>query len=457
MRGRAVKPGEFLRLVRLRPRSTPPHSYNDFCRLARRRLPRLVYDFVEGGADGEITLRANFEAFDRVHFTARSLVDVTERDPGVTVLGRRLEVPFICGPAGLARLVHRDGELAAARAAATAGTVFVISTASSYSIEEIAAVSDGPLWFQLYLWRSPDVVARLVDRAGAAGCEAIVLTVDVPLIGKRERDLRNGMMIPPSIGPTQALEAIRRPRWMWHLAAGPPVHFGSLLDLVPPNTDMASMSAYLDRELADLSKTWEDVAWLRERWAGPLLIKGVMSAADARRSVEQGADAVVVSNHGGRQLDGLPAALDVLGEIIEEVGGEAEVILDGGVRRGPTSSRLGPWAQPAPWAAGPGSGRSPPVARRAWRGCSRSSAATSTASSPCSAATPTKLSTPPFSASCGPGPACGCPGGASGGRRRIGRRNRSSAPRRPRPRAAVPVPARCRSGGGHASAGARRE
>ena len=161
-----------------------------------------------------------------------------------------------------------------------------------------------------------------------------MLTVDVPLIGKRERDLRNGMMIPPRIGPAQALEAVRRPRWLWHLAAGPPVHFGCLLDLVPPNTNMASMGAYMDRELSDLSKTWQDVAWLRERWDGPLLIKGVMSAADARRCVEQGADAVIVSNHGGRQLDGLPAALDVLGEVVAEVGGDAEVILDGGIRRG---------------------------------------------------------------------------------------------------------------------------
>ncbi|MCY3785762.1 MAG: alpha-hydroxy acid oxidase [bacterium] len=329
-----MKPGEFLRLVRLRPRPSPPQTYDDFRRLARRRLPRVVYDFVEGGADGEVTLRANHEAFDRVRFTASSLVDVSERDAGATVLGRRLGVPFICGPAGLARLVHRDGELAAARAAAAAGTVFVISTASSYSIEEIAAASDGPLWFQLYLWRSPEVVARLVDRAAAAGCEALVLTVDVPVIGKRERDLRNGMTVPPRVGPAQALEALRRPRWLWHLAAGPPVHFGCLVDELPPNTDMSSMAAYLDRELADLSKTWEDVAWLRERWDGPLLIKGVMSAADARRCVEQGADAVVVSNHGGRQLDGLPAALDALGPIVEEVGGEAEVILDGGVRRG---------------------------------------------------------------------------------------------------------------------------
>ena len=321
--------------MRLRPRPIPPHSYDDFRRLARRRLPRLVYDFVEGGADGEVTLRANHEAFDRVHFTARSLVNVAERDPGATVLGRRLEVPFICGPAGLARLVHREGELAVARATAAAGTVFVVSTASSYSIEEIAAVSDGPLWFQLYLWRSPDVVAQLVDRATAAGCEALVLTVDVPLIGKRERDLRNGMMIPPRIGPAQALEAIRRPRWLWHLAAGPPVHFGCLLDLVPPNTNMAGMAAYLDSELADLSKTWDDVAWLRERWDGPLLIKGVMSAADARRCVEQGADAVIVSNHGGppaRRPAGRPRRARRGG--LRGRRGEAEVILDGGIRRG---------------------------------------------------------------------------------------------------------------------------
>ena len=329
-----MNPIELARLVRLRRRPNPPQTYDDFRRVARRRLPRVVHEFVEGGADGEVTLRANYEAFDRVRFTAGSLVDVSERDAGVTVLGRRLEVPFICGPAGLARLVHREGELAAARAAASAGTVFVISTASSYSIEEIAAAGDGPLWFQLYLWRSPDVVAQLVDRAGAAGCEALVLTVDVPVIGKRERDLRNGMMIPPRIGPAQALEAMRRPRWLWHLASGPPVHFGCLLDLVPPNTGMAGMGAYLDRELTDLTKTWDDVAWLRERWDGPLVIKGVISAADARRSVEQGADAVIVSNHGGRQLDGLPAALDVLGEIVAEVGSEAEVILDGGVRRG---------------------------------------------------------------------------------------------------------------------------
>ena len=329
-----MRPTELARLVRLRPRPSPPHSYDDFRRLARRRLPRVLYEFVEGGADGEVTLRANHEAFDRVHFTASSLVDVTERDAGATVLGRRLEVPFICGPAGLARLVHRDGELATARAAASAGTVFVVSTASSYSIEEIAAASDGPLWFQLYLWRSQEVVAQLVDRAESAGCEALVLTIDVPVIGKRERDLRNGMSIPPRIGPSQALEALRRPRWLWHLASGPPVHFGSLVDLVPPNTGLAGMGAYLDRELADLSKTWDDMAWLRQRWDGPLLVKGVMSATDARRCVEQGADAVIVSNHGGRQLDGLPAALDVLGEIVAEVGGEVEVILDGGVRRG---------------------------------------------------------------------------------------------------------------------------
>ena len=326
---------EAVSMLSLRRSSPRLVSYEDFRCLARRRLPRMIYDFVDGGADGEVTLRGNEAAFDRLQFAARSLVDVSRRDAGATVLGRRIEVPFICGPAGLARLVHRGGELEAARAAASAGTVFVVSTASSYSLEEIAAASSGgALWFQLYLWGKGDVVRALVDRAEAAGYEALVLTVDVPVVGKRERDLRNGMALPPRIGPAQAFDAARRVRWLWHFLRGPSLNFGSLVDLVPDSTGAASIAEYTNRELVDQTKTWDDLAWLRERWSGPLLVKGVMSVEDARRSVDGGADGVVVSNHGGRQLDGLPPALDVLGEVAAEVGGEAEVILDGGVRRG---------------------------------------------------------------------------------------------------------------------------
>ena len=326
---------EAVSMLSLRRSSPRLVSYEDFRCLARRRLPRMIYDFVDGGADGEVTLRGNEAAFDRLQFAARSLVDVSRRDAGATVLGRRIEVPFICGPAGLARLVHRGGELEAARAAASAGTVFVVSTASSYSLEEIAAASGGgALWFQLYLWGKGDVVRALVDRAEAAGYEALVLTVDVPVVGKRERDLRNGMALPPRIGPAQAFDAARRVRWLWHFLRGPSLSFGSLVDLVPDSAGAASIAEYTNRELVDQTKTWDDLAWLRERWSGPLLVKGVMSADDARRSVDGGVDGVVVSNHGGRQLDGLPPALDVLGEVAAEVGREAEVILDGGVRRG---------------------------------------------------------------------------------------------------------------------------
>ena len=330
-----MKLTEAASLLSLRRSSSEMVSYEDFRRLARRRLPRLLFDFVEGGADGEVTLRANETAFDRLQFVSRNLVDVSQRDVSATVLGRRIEVPFICGPAGLARLVHRGGELEVARAAAAAGTIFVVSTASSYSLEEIAAAAgDGVLWFQLYLWGKGGVVEALVERAEAAGYEALVLTVDVPVVGKRERDLRNGMALPPRIGPAQALDAARRPRWLCHLLRGPSINFGSLVDLVPGAAGAASIAEYTSRELSDQTKTWSDLAWLRERWDGSLLVKGVMSAADARRSVDGGADGVVVSNHGGRQLDGLPAAVDVLGEVAAEVGGEAEVILDGGVRRG---------------------------------------------------------------------------------------------------------------------------
>ncbi len=330
-----MKLTEAASLLSLRRSSSEMVSYEDFRRLARRRLPRLLFDFVEGGADGEVTLRANETAFDRLQFVSRNLVDVSQRDVSANVLGRRIEVPFICGPAGLARLVHRGGELEVARAAAAAGTIFVVSTASSYSLEEIAAAAGGGvLWFQLYLWGKGGVVEALVERAEAAGYEALVLTVDVPVVGKRERDLRNGMALPPRIGPAQALDAARRPRWLCHLLRGPSINFGSLVDLVPGAAGAASIAEYTSRELSDQTKTWSDLAWLRERWDGSLLVKGVMSAADARRSVEGGADGVVVSNHGGRQLDGLPAAVDVLGEVAAEVGGEAEVILDGGVRRG---------------------------------------------------------------------------------------------------------------------------
>jgi L-lactate dehydrogenase (cytochrome) len=308
-------------------------GYDDVCRLARRRLPRGVLEFVEGGAGGEVTVAANRAAFDRRFFDPRHLSDVSARDTSTTVLGVRVRSPLLLAPAGLARLAHPSGgELDAARAAAAAGTIFCVSIAASCSLEEIRAVSDGPLWLQLYLWKDDELVRSLVDRARAAGYGALVLTIDVPVVGNRERDVRNGISLPPPLRLDTVLDAARRPAWTAAYLRSPAITMANLRDVVPGG--VGPVAAYVDRELTDQTATWERVDWLRRLWDGPLVVKGVLSARDAREAAARGADAVYVSNHGGRQLDGAPATLDVLPEIVDAVGDRVEVLLDGGVRRG---------------------------------------------------------------------------------------------------------------------------
>jgi L-lactate dehydrogenase (cytochrome) len=316
-------------------RSTLPavNTVDDLRRLAARRLPRMIFDFVDGGADGEVTMRANRSAFDDLQFQPRWLSDVSHRDTSTTVLGERVAMPFLLAPVGLATVVHPEGDLAAVRAAGEAGTVFVVSTASGHTLEEITAAATGPVWFQLYLWRNEQVVKDLVARAERTGCKALVLTVDVPVVGKRERDLRNGMSLPPKIRWRNAVDSARRPRWLRNLATGPAITFANLTGLADGDS-AASIGAYVDRELSDPSATWERVSWLRQMWSGPLVIKGILSAHDAAEAVRQGADAVYVSNHGGRQLDSVAGTCDVLAEVVDAVNGRAEVFLDGGVRRG---------------------------------------------------------------------------------------------------------------------------
>lgn len=308
-------------------------SYDDVRRIARRRLPRGVFEFVDGGAGGEVTLRENRAAFERVRFDPRWLTDVSNRETVTTVLGERVAMPVLLAPAGLARLVHPQGELAAARAAGAAGTIFSVSIASSVSIEEIADVASGPLWFQLYLWKSEAVVQGLVERARAAGYHALVLTVDVPTVGNRERDVRNGASLPPRIRIDTALDALRRPRWLYGFIRNPTITFANLGGIAG-SSDPGAIGPYVDRELNDPAATWERLDWLRRVWDGPLVVKGILSARDAAEAVRRGADAVYVSNHGGRQLDSSPATLDVLGSVVEAIGDRAEVLLDGGVRRG---------------------------------------------------------------------------------------------------------------------------
>jgi L-lactate dehydrogenase (cytochrome) len=310
----------------------PAVSVDELRSAARRRLPRPVFDFIDGGAEDERTLRANSADFGALAFRPNALVDVSLRDQETSVLGERVASPVLLGPCGLARLAHHDGETAAARAAAEFGTVFTLSTASSVSIERVAASGPGPRWFQLYVWTDRDATRQLVERARAARYQALCFTIDVPLSGQRERDLRNGMTIPPRPAPRTVLHWARHPRWVQRALLGDPITFANFLGQAASNSAV-SLGSLVNSQL-NPSMCWDDLSWLRELWDGPLVVKGVMSGAAARRAVDLGADAVVVSNHGGRQLDGLPSTISVLPEVVGAVGADAEVYLDGGVRRG---------------------------------------------------------------------------------------------------------------------------
>lgn len=307
-------------------------TIEDLRRAARRRLPRMVFDFVDGGAEDEFTLAENRRAFSDLAFRARVLVDVAERPQATTLLGRPLALPVVLGPAGLVRMAGRAGEAAAAVAAERCGTVSVVSSGSSVSLADVASAVGEPQWFQLYPWGDRRTVRALMGKARDAGYEAMVVTVDVPVVGSRERDLRNGLTVPPRVDPRTGADVLSRPRWLAELLTGPGVTFANFTDLVPRTgtSGLAAMTA----GLLNPGHTWADLEWMVAEWGGPVMLKGVMTGEDARRAADLGCAAVAVSNHGGRQADGLPGALDVLEEVVDEVGRDVEVVLDGGVRRG---------------------------------------------------------------------------------------------------------------------------
>ena len=309
-------------------------TIEDLRRLARRRLPRAIFDFVEGGAGDELTVARNRAAFERFLFEPRILVDVAKREQSTVVLGERVATPVLVSPTGMAGLCWPKGEVAAARGAHEAGTIYTLSTHSSCTIEEVAAGAPGPLWFQLYVWQNRDLTRSFVERARAAGYRALVLTVDVPVISRRERDLRNGFTVPPRITVRNALDTLRRVGWIRRVLLGPKLTLANLVGMPgAPRTDIVTMAGVANRQV-DPSLTWADLAWFRSLWSGPLLLKGVMTVADARKAVEHGVDGLVVSNHGGRQLDGTRASVEALPDIVDAVGSRVEVLLDGGVRRG---------------------------------------------------------------------------------------------------------------------------
>ena len=306
----------------------------DLRRLARGRVPRVVFDYIDGGADDEVTLRENERIYDDVTFRPRSAVSTPACDLSTTVLGTKLALPFILAPVGSTRLMYPRGEALAARAAGAAGTAYTLSTLSGTTIEEVRQTASGPLWYQLYLVGGRAVAEAALARAAATGFFALVVTVDTPVAGLRERDLRNGTPQLVSRSPLAMLpyvsQFVARPAWLAGF-----LRDGGLMRF--PNVVLADgPMRYVDvgPALEAAVVSWTDLAWIREVWHGSLVVKGVLTGEDARRAVDEGADAIVVSNHGGRQLDGAPATLRVLPEIVRAVGTRTEVLMDGGIRRG---------------------------------------------------------------------------------------------------------------------------
>ncbi len=301
--------------------------------LARVALPRPVFDFGDGGAEDERTLRRNEAVFDEVELLPHPLSGAATRDLSVALFGRRLALPIIVGPTGLAGLFWSDGERCAARAAAAAGTAFCLSHGSVCRLEDVAANDMGPRWMQVFVFRDRGFTRELAERAAAARYNALVLTIDNQMLGNRERDLRNGFAIPPRFRPADLAGMALKLPWLWRMRNElPRITFGNYVrpdEKVDIKTLAGRMAALLDPAM-----TWADVEELRRLWRGPLILKGVLHPAEARAAIERGIDGLIVSNHGGRQLDGAPASLDALPAIVEAVAGHIPVLLDGGVRRG---------------------------------------------------------------------------------------------------------------------------
>jgi len=309
-------------------------SVDDLRRIARRQLPGGVFDYIDGGAEDERTLAANQAAFAGTTFRPRVLRGVEKVDAGATILGGPVAYPLVLAPTGFTRIADPEGELAVARAAARAGLPYTLSTLSTRSIEEVRAVSDGRLWFQVYAWRDRGLVHEMVDRAAAAGYEALVLTVDTAVFGRRERDVRRGFSLPPTIGPGTLLDGAMHPGWTWAFVRSEPIRFANVVGReVGDGASPVTLSDYINTQF-DPGLSWDDVDWLRSVWDGPIVLKGVQTVEDAVLAADAGVEAIALSNHGGRQLDGAPATLPLVAPVADAVGGRTEIICDGGVRRG---------------------------------------------------------------------------------------------------------------------------
>jgi L-lactate dehydrogenase (cytochrome) len=319
-----------------RPLDVAPATANDYRELARRKLPRQLFDYVDGGAYDEATMRANVADLGEVRLRQVVMRDVSVRDPSVEVLGQRLALPVILAPVGLGGMLARRAEVQAARAAEAVGVPFVESTVSICSVEEVAKATSTPPWFQLYVMRDRGYAEDLMSRARAVGSPVLVMTIDLAVVGARHRDTRNAVVGEPGTWAKlrRGLDIATHPRWIATTAlGGRPLTFGNLEKAVPGARTPTAFKDWTDHQF-DPSVTWDDIAWVREHWPGRLVVKGVLDPEDARRAGEVGVDGIVVSNHGGRQLDAVPSTARALPEVAEAVGDQLEVLADGGVRTG---------------------------------------------------------------------------------------------------------------------------
>ena len=308
-------------------------TIDELRQVAYRRVPTMFYDYMESGSWTETTFRANCDDFSKMTFRQRVAVDMSNRSTAVDVLGTESKMPVAIAPTGLTGMQHADGEILAAQAAAEFGIPFTLSTMSICSIEDVAEKTQAPFWFQLYVMKDHDFAKRLVNRAKAAGCSALMLTLDLQIMGQRHKDIKNGLSTPPKLTIKNFIDMAMRPRWCMGMLGTPRRSFGNIVGHVEGVSDMSKLSAWTSEQF-DLQLDWDDVARIKEWWGGKFIIKGIMDAEDAKMAVKSGADALIVSNHGGRQLDGADSSVALLPEIADAVGSDISVWMDGGIRSG---------------------------------------------------------------------------------------------------------------------------
>ena len=306
---------------------------DDLKALARRRVPRMFFDYADSGSWTESTYRANEEDFRGIKFRQRVAVNMENRSIASTMIGENVAMPVAIAPTGLTGMQHADGEILAARAAERFGIPFTLSTMSICSIEDIAAATTRPFWFQLYVMKDRDFIDRLIDRAKAANCSALMITLDLQILGQRHKDLRNGLSAPPKPTLKTLLNLATKPQWCLGMLGTQRRSFGNIIGHAKNVSDLSSLSAWTAQQF-EPALSWDDVEWIKKLWGGKIILKGILDAEDARLAVQTGADAIIVSNHGGRQLDGAPSSIAALPEIVEAVGSSIEIHLDGGIRSG---------------------------------------------------------------------------------------------------------------------------